>query len=282
MAVTKTRKLTDLFRVGTEFTVDDGDGGVLVYLAKLNPVQSETAIRKANAARARFLTIAKDKESDQYLAVVNDVMDLSKDELLDYVSADEMARRSSALEAEYAENKDWMKDDYLQGLFDAWEDGLQDLYLEAETDEERDPEAVRVFSEMQKYSTEVNDFLAKEGESVREDFANKPMESLQELIVEKMLRIQADLGWMIEYRKCEVWLGTYTSTQPRKPYFATRQEVDLLEAETLTCLIGGMSQLNVEVDEGKDLPLTEDSSVSSESLEKLETEDFSSLEEAVL
>jgi len=284
MAVTKTRKLTDLFRVGTEFTVDDGNGAVEVYLAKLNPVQSETAIRKANATRAKFLSTVRDKEGEDYLSIANEVYDLDKESLVLYAASESAAKKVDAWQSEFIADSEWLKDDYLQGLFDLWngdenEPGLEKIFNEGE-EGNRDPEAQRVFDEVERYENEVATFIDKERSHIEEEMNSLSLDQLRDLITETMIRVQADMTWMIEYRKCEVWLGTYTATQPRKPYFATRGEVDELEAETLTRLISGMGMLNVEVDEGKDLPLTEDSSLLSEPLKILETEEFSVLEES--
>lgn len=278
MTAVKTRKLSDLFRKGKPFTLDDGDGGVDIYLAKLNPVQTEKAIRKANAHRARYLSSMKDKESDIYLAAANDVWDMEFEELVQYAVADELARRSSAIEAEFAEEAGWMKDDYLQGLHDAWNDGLQEVYFETDDEAEKDPEALRVFQEMEKYSNQVSERMLKEQDALTKDYETKDVEKLREQMIERVIKMQADMAWMIEYRKSEVFFGTYTATTPRKPYFANRQEVDELEETTLTTLIAEIGTLSVEVEEGKDSPLTEDSSAPSELPETPEVEDSSSLE----
>jgi len=283
MAVTKTRKLADLFRVGQDFSIDDGEGGVSVYLAKMNPVQSETAIRKANATRAKFLSSVKDKDGEDYLSIANEVLDLSKEDLVLYAAADASSKKVDVWEAEFLNESEWSKDDYLQGLLDSWngdaeDPGLQSVYADGEEDS-KDPEALRVFSEMERYEDSLREFVNKERSHIEEEMESFSVEKLQDIMIEAMVGVQSDMAWMIEYRKCEVWLGTYTITKPHTPYFATRSEVDALEGETLTRLIAGLGMLNVEVDEGKDSPLTEVSSLSSELQKTAETEDSSSPEE---
>lgn len=272
MQIVKSRKLAELFKVGTELTITDGTKSETVYLQKLNPVETETAVRKSNALRAQYLSQKKDKTSEAYLSSLNEIVDFEDSELILYMANDELARKSTAIEAEWAEEHEWTKDEYLQSLWDRWnEEGVQESYY-VEEGEEPDPEAKRIFDEMQKYSVALAEHLENHRKHLIEEFTARGRDRLEEMMVERLIKMQGDVAWMVEYRKCEVWMGTRVSETDRTPYFNTRSEVDALEGQTLTTLIEAMVELEVDVEEGKDSRGTLPSSNSSESLETQEVE----------
>lgn len=280
MTAVKTRKLSDLYRRGKEFTLTDDsedEAPVVVWLQKLNPVESETATRAANAARARHMMAAKDHESDAYLSVLNDILDYSKEDLASFLAGQEMAKVTEALEAEFAEEKGWNDDDYLQGLHDAWEEGGLKERFHEQTEDAPDEEAQNCFAEMQRFQDELSVRFEAEEKNFNEEFMAKPIEVLQELMADRMVRLQSDMAWLIEFRKSELWMGVREPGHHKKRVFANRIEVDELEAETIGKLIEAYASLNVPVTQGKDSQPIPDSSPQSDPVETLETEESSGL-----
>lgn len=254
MNAVKKRKLSDLFRRGEELTLDDGDGGITVYIRKLNPVEEETAVRKANARRATYLSQCKDQESEVFLATLGDLMDFDHESLLEYVASDELVRHADALEAEYASAEEWSKDNYLQGLYEAWEDGLKDRYFE--DDDKEDEEAQRTWAEIERYNEGFQEVLEKERQRIKRDFASMDEDELRNDMATRISKMQADLVWLVEHHKWEVYLGTRDNADKSKKYFESRDEIDDLAEETMQTLVAAFRNLNVEGDQGKDSPQT--------------------------
>lgn len=263
----KTRRLSDLYRRGVEVTVadDEGDDPVRVWLQKLNPVENESAIRAANAYRARVLMKKRQPDSEEFLATMNEVIDYSPEDLVQYLAVYKVATEAEALEAEYAEEKDWTKDDYLQGLRDSWEEGgLKERYFAQDKENDiLDPEAQTCFDEIERFTTGVDARLEQERTALAKDYEQRSHEELQEMVMDQIFRMQADLQWMMEYHKMELYLGVRNPENHKERYFEARAEVDELEAEVVGRLVEEYQTLTVGVTEGKDLPEKEDSSSAS-------------------
>lgn len=262
----KTRRLADLYVVGKEVTLDDGDGPVTIWMQKLNPVDHESALRNANAVRARVLAARKDHDSLDYVTLRSDVEDQSRDELLMFLSFDAVQTRSEAIEAELAAENEWSDSNYLQGLMDSWQGGLKDVYA-------ADPEnadAKHVHDEMDRWATLLQDRIEAEREGIVRDLDLKTDEELQDQVLERTLRVNADMSWLAEYHRCEVWLSVRDPEHHKQKYFARREDVDDLPQEVLLVLISEYRDLTVEPTEGKDLPGTPASSEPSVPSEKEE------------
>jgi hypothetical protein len=256
----KRRRLQDLYVTGTAVHLDDGAGEVEVWVQKLTPVDHETAMRRANAARARCLTVKKSPDSEEYQSCAMDVYETDDDALIAEIVEGELAQKRLALEAELAADEEWSKDDYLQGLEDAWSGGLNMTYGESPDD----PEAKRVFIELKRFTDTVDEHLEDERQRLLKDRGTLSREELEERVIKERIETIADLEWMKEYRKCELWLSLRDPEDHNKRYFRQRPEVDELAQEVLGPLVRAYQDLAVEVLEGKDSGETPDSSPSSE------------------
>jgi len=255
MNAVKKRKLSDLFRKGKDFTISDGEDEVTVYVRKLNPSEEETAVRKANAARARYLASCKDHESETFLATLSDLLDLDGEALIEYAAADELVRLAAAIEEEYAAAAEWSEEDYLQGLYETWEEGgLKDRYFE--DDDKEDEEAQKVWAEIERYNKGLNDLLEKERQRLKREYSSLPEDSLRNMMAERISKMQADLVWLVEHHKWEVYLGTRDTSDKKTQYFDSRGEVDELAEEVLEQLVNAYRNVTVEVDQGKESPET--------------------------
>lgn len=255
------RRLSDLYVVGKDLSFDDGAGEpVTVYLKKLTPVDQETAIRKANAARSKVYAAGRDPESDESGDLLSQAIDLgTRDDLVSYLCAARLSTFETQKEAELAAEDEWSKDGYLQGLKDAWEDGLKETY---HVDPE-DNEAKRVFAELERFAEQVEPHVADEKTNLEGLYANTPLEELRQLVADDLLSMSADVAWVREYRKCEVWLSVRVPENHRERYFESKDEVDELPPEILNRLVEEYRVLTVDVVEGKDSRATDGSLTSS-------------------
>jgi hypothetical protein len=266
----KRRRLSDLYVTGKPVTIGDGQGGeVTVYLQKLNPLDNEQALKKAGAARSRVLAWGKKPDSDEYLSVQSEVWDIKDTEtLVEYLIQEDLVNKYSSAEAELAADEEWSKDNYYDGLKEAWENGLSDTWAADPEDED----AKRVYVELTRFNDTVNERVESDAEKLRRDWQGAPEDTLREKVTEKFIKMRGDMEWLREFRKQELFLSTREPENHKKLYFENRAEVDGLAPEVFKRLMDEYESLNVDVHEGKDLPVTPDSSPSSEASEKEETE----------
>lgn len=278
MTVTK-RHLRDLYAKGKEVTLTDGaieeilhpvegqdeEGNplppdvevvelpaVVVYLKKINMNDNAAAIRKANAARARIIAGGRNPESDIYQSVYGDVLDSERDELIDILISPEAAKIAESASAEISSRDEWSKEGHLQGLVDAWEDGLK-ARLEEEPEDE---EALRVKAELDRYEKEVNDTVKTGIEKLRRDRQDMSEDAILEEATKALIKVQGDTAWIDEYRKCEVFYATRKNENRDERYFESREEVDDIDPKILVKLLEEYRRLAVDVQEGKALQET--------------------------
>lgn len=263
------RRLTDLYVLGKEITFDDGGGDpIVVYIQKLTPVDQEHAIRRANAARATYVTGIRDKESEVAKDLLAQAMDLGpRDELISFLNVGKLAAIRSVKEAENADEEEWSKDSYLQGLFDAWNDGLDQVHAVNDSSDPYLAEAIRVFEEMKRFNSQVDELMVEETTVLRNSLESESLAHLQEDVADEIADMNGNNVWLREYRRCEIWFCTREPTDHKKRYFGTREEVNELSSEVYDRLILEFSGLSVESSEGKDLPPKDSSLPLSESPE---------------
>jgi hypothetical protein len=272
------RRLEDLYVIGKEIQFDDGHGEpVKVWLRKLNPVENSTASRIGNAERARIRAAGADKSSDEYQALRLDVLDLGDgaDPLIEQVVGDKIAEATLKSEAKVAAEEEWSKDNYIQGLWDTWRDGLREkLILDAE-----DAEALRVLHEIERFNEQAKAVAEAEIEEAKESYRNWPIEDLREKAMEIQLRFRANSAWLDEFHRAELLLGTFEEDRKTK-YFDKIEEVRALPGPVLVRLLNEYGELSVDAIEGKGSEETSDSSTSPEQPEDQATGVSSGLEAA--
>jgi hypothetical protein len=263
----KHRRLTDLYVRGKDVTFDDGEGEeITVYVKKLNPVSHEKAMRSANAARSRTLALRGQRDTDDFHAMWAEVEDYQFDDLLNYIVLEESSKREPAVEAELAGEEEWAKEDYLQGLRDAWQEGLDERYATDPTD----ADAKACFDELQRFMKQVTDVMEGEADKIRADFEHKPIDVLRDNVFERVIGMQASLAWLAEYRRQEVFHGTFEPDRKTR-YFTSRAEVDEIPAEVYVVLTTTYREISVDPTEGKGSEGTLSSSISSVALDEVET-----------
>src|SRR5262249_10119305 len=149
------RRLSDLYVRGKELSIDDGSGDpVTAWLQKLNEVDRESVLRRANAAKSRHLAFIDDEESDAFQARYGRVREFGERVgLISIIITDDATKARLRVEAQVSTDEDtWAKEGYLQGLVDAWagdddNPGLAKTVVE----DPDDPEATRVRNELDRF-----------------------------------------------------------------------------------------------------------------------------------
>jgi hypothetical protein len=264
----KRRRLSDLYVRGKELSVNDGEGEpVKVWLAKMNELDRESALRRANAAKAKFTLTADDEESEAFAAAYAEIRDLSdREEVALFIIADDVAQARRRLESEaLTDEEGWGKDDYLAGLLDAWQGdednrGLSDIQEE----DADDPEVKRVWGEIQRFHEEITKATEHETERLLKDFDQVDIETLRRKATHRLLEMQAIEMFVREYRRQQIFYAVREPDSRHKRYFGSVSEIDDIDDELRAFLLEQYDGMVVERREGKDSPQPEDSSNSSE------------------
>jgi predicted nucleic acid-binding Zn-ribbon protein len=266
------RSLLDLYVRGKAIEIDDGNGeSVKVWLQKLNPVDHAAAVRAADAARARVLSVKNAKDSDEYMAIYADILAAEREAMVGILVAIERSRIQPLSDAEKAAEDEWSEDNYLTGLRDAWDGGLRDKYL----DDPEDPETKRVYDELTRFLAQVKEDV-DDKVSVHEDGLNAMTDAeLRQLLFDHNIKVSSDFAWMNEYYRQEMFRSTRDSKNHKDRIFESRSDVDELQIETYQVLHQGLRELNVEPLEGKDSAAQPPSSTSSEQSGQEETAESS-------
>lgn len=285
MAVTtRRRRLGDLYILGKELTISDGRGdAVTIWLNKLNDVDRDSVLRRANAAKARYLIEARDEQSELYQAAWAQILDFEdRRALVSVIIADEVIKFRRSVEAELGDDKEtWGKDGYLQGLVDAWfgddtNEGLKSIHI----DQPDDPEVVRVLNELNRFSEEVTSRVAMEADRLEADWVAIDEEKLSREATHHILKRRSEEVFVAEFERQQLFYVIRDIDDHKKRYFGTMQEIDDLAERVRNELMAGYSLLVVDSDEAKDSPAIRDSSSSSESPAPETTSKASGLEAA--
>ena len=193
----------------------------------------------------------------------------------DQLGAERLAPDPHRVEAEEENEKEWSEEDYLQGLRDSWNDVLSGRLQE----DPEDAEALRVLKELERFTTKVDKRIEKERENLRSELELHSIEALREKTVETFLKTRANLLWLSEFRRAQLWLAVRQVNDHKAYYFTSRDEVDELPEEVLTILVRSYAELEVDTLEGKDSEEIPDSSPSPEQGPVAETVVSSSLSE---
>lgn len=271
MAGKTRRRLGDLYIVGKALTFDDdsGEPPIEVFVRKLNPLEHETALKRANAVRASLLADFRNPDSDAYKELQADLMDYDRDDLTHLLIEEERATHRAVIEAEVEAREDWANEGYLDGLIEAWTDELNDKFAKGPDDpehpenDEKYQEAVKIEAEMQRLIEEVDEELDAYIEAYEKDLADLSEDELRRRCEKGRMQMKINSEWFTEFRRCELWLCVKEKDR-KTNYFTSRSEIDHLPLEVMTRIVNEYKSLSVEPQEGKDSRAQDDSSVSSE------------------
>lgn len=259
------RRLTDLWVVGREVVLDDGQGEpIKVWMQKNSPTEAAEINRRCDAQRARVLSARDDPDGDAWKAIETAVAEYAlgkKEPIVDFLLIDEREKVRRTNEAKIAAEEEWSKDNYLQGLYDAWiEGGMEKRWLK----EPDDPEAFQVKEALDRYSTQVREAVEEEVELMRQAMLANSQQELEERMKFRLLDQEANQEWVKELYSCQLFYAVRDPENKRERYFESRQEVDLLSQQCFSTLFEAYQNLEVDVMEGKDSPAPTPSSLLSE------------------
>lgn len=247
------RRLTDLYAKGKEVTVDDGNGQVVVWLQKLSPMEQKQAMDKAHAARARVVAVRKAGDEDErrmaFLTEAElDGLFTNRELMIEFICGDKIQKIRLSHESELAHSDEWSKHDYLGGLRDAWNDGLNETYSE-------DPEnidAQQVYKELERFYAKIDKLVERDKKSVTSEYDKTPDDVLQRKVVDMLIESQADQEWVEVFRKTQLFYCVRDPEAQGERYFESVDELDYLDPRVISELSREYDELMVDTNEGKD------------------------------
>ena len=264
----KRRRLADLYVKGREIGLDDGSGEpVIVWLQKLNGVDRETCLRRANAAKAKFMIEADSEDSEIFQAMYAEVRDMQDREgLIGVVVAEDVTRHRQRIEAQRAADEEtWGKDNYLQGLVDAWIGDDDSPGLAAtQAEDPDDPEVTRVLAEIERFETEVTTETKSYTSVLFKDWEEVKDEDLWRKASHRLLELKGTEIFNREFDKQQIFHCVREPDNHGQRYFGSVKEIDDLDETIFTKLITHYSNLVVDLVEGKDSRASQPSSTSSD------------------
>jgi len=248
----KRRRLSDLYMVGKEVELnDDSDQpGIVVYLQKISPIEQRDAADFGTKARATILSVKNSPVEDKilYEDQLGDMGLDSREDLIDFLASNRVDELRLSAEQRIAAEDEWSKDDYLNSLQQAWNDGLRDTWIT----EDDNPEADRIYEELKRYTDEVDKALEVDKKDVYAEFDLIDNDELRNKVVNKVIEMEADFAWMNEFSYYQAFYATRDPENHDERYFESIDEVKCLDTRILAEIIGQYREMTVEGVEGKD------------------------------
>lgn len=247
------RRLRDLFVVGKLVTVDDSTGDPIeIWVQKLTPYEAKQSVDRSNAARAKVRAL-RFKDEDDLRATIAGDEDLdgffdSRDAMINMLNATKLSEERQSTEAELAEQEEWSKDGYLEGLREQWTPKMEARYLVDDTD----AEANAIHDELDRFRLLVEEKMAGTRTALARKYDDQSDEELMKLTIDQMIDLQADDAWVLEFRRQEMYCSVRDPEDHDGYYFESADEVDFLAGETRRRITQEIDSLSVDPSEGKD------------------------------
>lgn len=297
-------RLADLFIVGTHLLPplegrDDGNGRPVtfpapdgteyaVHVVKPNEKDTQSIERRALSAKARYLAVAQDRDSDEYQAELSFVVrDRDPIELIAYLVAHQLGKDAPEVEARHRHSKKWTVDHDYQALLEAWyndpetdEPGLMWFWENApEPSEDPDEQAANearqaecdaVWKLIKEFHDELEVKLAEKKNEIADQYLDEdgnPQVTLEEVrhqVVDLAIQAHGDLLYLAEKLRQRLFYSVRQVGDWRKREFGTLQDVDDLPDAVKARLHYAYDEISVPDAEGKGSPGTPGSSPSSD------------------
>lgn len=264
----KRRRLVDLYVRGKELSVDDGtDDPVVIWLQKLNEIERESILRRANAAKARYMIECDDETSELFVASYGSVREfLNREAMVNLIVTEDVVKARARFEEQaFADEDGWGKDQKLKGLVDAWSGDDDNPGLAAAFAEDpEDPQALEVKAQLDQYEKELESRVDEEHQRLAKEWEDASLDEVTRLATTEILKRRGDEAFMKEWSRQQIFYSVRNPDDHHKRYFGTVAEVDDLDDKIRTFLEDKCNALFIEPAEGKDSPASPASSNLSE------------------
>jgi hypothetical protein len=243
------RKLEELWNASEEFDFSPAsDGSFMVNVRKLGPTEQQLAAREASSARTTFVLMAKDEKSPHNINMLYDLESISREDKITQLAMAELADQREKIEQEVSAFEEWKKDGKLQGLVDAWEDGLLQEWLKGEG--ERSEESERVYGEMQRFTEEVESKLSNELEIAKKKFENLDDDEINQKMVNAQVEYDSSAEWLRVFRMYQIKYGV-RDIETNEPIFESVEEIAGVPTDLFRRMLDAVIKLNLPITQVK-------------------------------
>lgn len=228
----------------------DEDGNerepIVFYARKMNPMQQESASRKASAAQIHMRRLQSRPDDEDYV-VIDDAIDEIED-LSRFIAEVEIARERDKAEQELAEEDEWANDNYYQSLIDAWTPELKRDFAEND-EEDRKPETKKIWAELKRFNTELESLLKQRRTRRMAEIEEMPVEEQRKIAFKFLLEQQCNAEWL---RVFNVWRIVYGIVdEDKNPVFENEEQVMSAPAEAQRIFRRALDELAISVTDVK-------------------------------
>lgn len=207
---------------------------VTLWVAKLSDLEMGEAFKHAARAQSVAMAAARDPESEQYTNMAASVAGMERDSLIDILvdrdypeleswdDSGAVPEKYAAVEARVHGEPDidtetgdeipneWAKEDYLEGLREAWWGGLDRAYAA----DPNDYEAKRTLDEITRFNDEVEHEYGEARKDARAELDQFTDTRLVDDVVDLLASIDGQAAWQEEYQVRVVFLATRNCDGP--------------------------------------------------------------------
>lgn len=251
VASSKKARLSKMYTLKREVTFTDESGDFSLFIRKATPVETRDSIQNSLKVRAMFMALENEPSDNPLKIGYADILEGigldNRDSLIEYICNEDVLKLRISIEERVAFDDRWAKDDYINSLQEAWEDGMREKWM-LDND---DPEASLVFNALKKFTDEVEELFIEELEDIyasKEDWSDQ---KLMDAAVNKFIKRHASSEQATEQNKWKVYYCTYTDENCTDRFFESRDEVDSYP-DLFARLIEEYDEMSLDSLEGKD------------------------------
>lgn len=250
----KQAHLSDLLKTGKEirFTgeLDDEEVEIVIWLRKPSAAQHEQAVAKARGVQARRRSVYRDKNSDEYLALMDELEQFSEkaDLIEQLLRFDESELRTQAYnevlyDPELAPKNDegepyWGEDgqEYLDLLsamtermaeIQKFNEDLGDQDADQAISYEDDEELSRLEKQRETFDEQANERFERLAGIKENEYKTKRFADLRQDLFRRLVDLDTSLAWHDQYRKWVLFFTCRMSDNHDQRYF---QDIETIEA----------------------------------------------------
>lgn len=275
----KQAHLSDLLKTGKEvrFETTDEDGEeveIAIWLRKPVSAQHEEAVAKARGSQARRRSTFRDKESDEYVSLMDDMeqFETKEDIITQLMRFEEHDLRSQAYN-EILYDEDIAPRDEDGELFwgEAGEQYVELLSamtarmaeiteyndkLGAEDDDmliafDQDEELMRLEKQRSQLDEQVNERYEKLAAVKKEEFKARRFDDLKKELIKRLVDLDASIAWHDVYNKWMLFFSCRMPDDHQKRYFRDVDEIDMLPPLVRQTLQDEVDDLSQGLDDTK-------------------------------
>ena len=260
--------LGDLFTTGTSVTiVYPGKPEVEVWVQRPNPDQQEECARKARAARARRYAELTSEDSDERMAVEQEVASMDKESLVEALAERQghSIDRQAYYDVLYSEEhgSDWGKNgEVWSGVVDSLKERLDEIEahnkeLEAANAEGgriepvEDPDIQRLSEIQDSFHAEVAERKEELMENKKLEIAQKPIDRLRKDLIEDRVNLECEVAWFATFKFEQLFRAVRYPNDRERFYFKNVTQIKGLPRVVQEQLLEAYDEVDINVEDLK-------------------------------